>query len=346
MVIYLLEIDGSYGEGGGQILRNAVAFSTFTKIPIKITKIRANRPNPGIKAQHYTAIKCIKELCNAETKGLEIGSSTLEFKPGDFKSGNYKFDIGTAGSITLVFQACILASLKTNSPVTIRLTGGTDTKWSPPWDYFQHVFIPLIKKTSVLVDTKLIKRGYYPKGGGEASIIIHPCNVDLKPLQLDKEQKFFEVNGIVHIAGLPDHISKRIKHTAIETLLKRNLRANIEVEQTSALSPGTGITLWTESENTTIGSTSLGEKGLSSEEIGRTAALNLLNEIDSYATLDIHGFDQLLPYMVKAKGLSSCIVQNVSTHAQTNMWLIKQFFDVKFEIKQDEKNYKIFINNL
>ena len=342
---YLLEIDGSYGEGGGQILRNAVAFSTFTKIPIKITKIRANRPNPGIKAQHYTAIKIIKELCNAETTGLEIGSSTIEFKPGDFRSGDYKFDIGTAGSITLVFQACILASLKTNSPVTIQLTGGTDTKWSPPWDYFQHVFIPLIKKTGVSVDTKLIKRGYYPKGGGEASITIHPCNADLKPLQLNKEQKFLEVIGIIHIAGLPDHISKRIKHTAIETLLKRNLKSNIDIEQTSALSPGTGITLWTESENSILGSTSLGEKGLSSEEIGRTAALNLLNEIESLATLDIHGFDQLLPYMTMAKGLSSCFVQKISNHAQTNIWLIKQFFDVKFEVKQGENNFKILINS-
>ena len=342
----MLEIDGSYGEGGGQILRNAVAFSTLTETPIKITKIRSNRPNPGIKAQHYTAIKIIQELCNADTKGLDIGSSTLEFKPGDFRSGVYKFYIGTAGSITLVFQACILASLKTDSPVTIRITGGTDTKWSPPWDYFQHIFIPLIKKTGVLVDAQLIKRGYYPKGGGEASITINPCNTDLKPLQLDKEQKFFEVNGIINIAGLPDHISKRIKHKAIEILLKKNLKANIDVEQTSAFSPGTGLTLWTESEDTILGSTSLGEKGLPSEEIGRIAALNLLNEIESYATLDINAFDQLLPYMAIAKGFSSCFVQKISGHAQTNMWLIKQFFDVKFEVKQEEKNIKISINHL
>ena len=125
-----MHIDGSYGEGGGQILRSAVALSVLTKEPIEITNIRANRPNPGIKPQHYTAIKIIRQLCNAETDGLNIGSSRLIFSPGEIKSGEYRFDIGTAGSIVLVFQACLLSLVETKDVITIRLTGGTDVKCS------------------------------------------------------------------------------------------------------------------------------------------------------------------------------------------------------------------------
>jgi RNA 3'-phosphate cyclase len=170
----LITIDGSYGEGGGQILRTAVALSALKKEPIKIINIRANRPDPGIKSQHYIAIKSVKELCSAETTGLDVGSYTLTFIPGDVKGGKYKFDIGTAGSMILVFQTCILASLNAKEPVTIKLIGGTDVKWAPTWDYFNNVFIPLLKSLGISINVNLIKRGYYPKGGGEAEITINP----------------------------------------------------------------------------------------------------------------------------------------------------------------------------
>jgi len=339
----VLEIDGSYGEGGGQILRNAVALSTITNKPIKIINIRANRPNPGIKAQHYVAIKSIKELCNAETKGLDIGSSELTFIPGEFKGGDYKFDIGTAGSITLAFQAIILASLKSDTEIKVKITGGTDVKWAPTWDYFQYIFIPLIKKIGVLVDVKLIKRGYYPKGGGEATITIHSSS-QFNPIKLDIEIEFTLVKGIVNIGQLSNDISRRIKHSAIKTLLKSNLQSDIRVEEDPTLSPGCGITLWTESDDVILGSSVLGERGVASEEIGRNVANNLLSEIDSNSTIDIYAFDQLLPYLAISKGNSSCIVKKISNHAQTNMWLIKQFIDTKFEAKQEENNIKININ--
>jgi len=328
----LLYIDGSYGEGGGQILRTAVALSVLTKNSIEIKNIRANRPNPGIKPQHLIAIKSIKELCNAEAGGLEIGSSTLRFLPGTPKGGEYEFDIGTAGSITLAFQACIFSSLKTKEPIIIRLTGGTDVRWSPSWDYFKHVFLPLIQKMGVSVNARLIRRGYYPKGGGEAELTIDPCNV-LYPLRADSNQGFNEVNGVIHFANLPDHISTRMKHATIKMLLKRNLKTSLKMEKATSLSPGTGITLWTQCKESFLGSTFLGEKGVPSEKVGENAAMELINEIDSGATLDVHAFDQILPYMAIAKsvGKSTCIVREVSSHAQTNMWLIKQFFNVQFE---------------
>lgn len=341
----LIEFDGSYGEGGGQIVRTALSLSTLTQEPIKITNIRENRPNPGVKPQHYISIQCVKELCNAEVTGLEVGSPVLTFKPGKFKGGNYKFEIGTAGSITLAFQAIILASLKTTEPVKINLTGGTDVKWSPSWDYFANVYLKHLERMGIKVDAKLIKRGYYPKGCGEAEITIHPTE-KIKPLKLDKTPEYKDVNGIVHIANLPENISTRISHSTVKTLLKSNIKTKIQIEQTESLSPGTGITLWSENKKAIIGSTYLGEPNIRSEEVGKIAAMNLLKEIMSESTLDVHALDQLLPFMALARdsGSSSCFVSKMSSHAQTNMWLIQQFFDVDFKAMQNELNMKISIS--
>jgi len=338
----LLEIDGAYGEGGGQILRNAVALSTLLKKPIKITNIRANRPNPGIKAQHYVAIKSIAELCDAEASGFEIGSSELEFKPGKIKGGRYKFEVGTAGSITLVFQACILALVNAKEPVTISLTGGTDVKWSPSWDYFEHVYVPLLKKMGVSVYPKLILRGYYPKGGGEAVITVKPTE-KLKPLKFKDEQEFKKAAGKINISNLPEHIITRMRHKAIKTLLKNDIMSSIDVEQTTSLSPGVGLTLWTQTKDCLLGNAVLGEKGLGSEEVGMMAANNLLKEIGSEVNLDVYAFDQILPYMVLAKkeGASSCKIRELTSHASTNMWLLQQFFDVDFEAAQNEDSIDI-----
>jgi RNA 3'-phosphate cyclase len=332
----VLQIDGSYGEGGGQILRTAVALSALTKKPVEITNIRARRPNPGIKPQHYIAIKSIKEICHAETHGLKIGSSRLTFLPGDLTGGNYTFDIGTAGSIPLVFQACLLSAIKTPEPVTIRVTGGTDVRWAPSWDYFQHVFLPLLQKMGVSIKAELVRRGYYPKGGGEAVITINPCR-ELTPLQLNQNQEFQEVNGIIHSAHLPDHIGVRMKHAAIQTVLRKNMKTpSVHIEKTTSLSAGVGITLWSQSEDTIIGHTVLGERGVSSEQIGETAAIRLLEEIEAGATLDVFAFDQLLPYMPLGRDneRSSCLVREISGHAATNMWLVQQFFDVAFDVHE------------
>jgi len=330
----LLHIDGSYGEGGGQILRYAVSLSVFTKKPVEITNIRIKRPNPGLRPQHLTAISCMKALCNAETEGVSIGSLKLTFSPGEIQPREYRFDVGTAGSIILVFQACILSALQTKKPITIRLTGGTDVKWSPSWDYFTHVFLPLIQKMGVKIDATLIKRGYYPKGGGEAVITIHPIK-KIYALQLKEKQVFKHVKGIIHIANLPSHISKRMKHSAIKEMVKNNMQSSIQIDETT--------TVWSESASAVLGSTVIGERGISSEQVGKTAVDQLVEEIKSKATIDIYAIDQLLPYMAITNDESLCCIRTLSSHTKTVMWLLKQFFDVKFEMKKQKSSIKLVV---
>jgi RNA 3'-phosphate cyclase len=281
-------------------------------------------------------------MCGATTEGLSVNSSTLTFTPGEIKPGTYTFDVGTAGSITLVFQACLLSALKTSAPLTVQLKGGTDVRWAPSWDYFSHVFLSLIKKMGVKTDVQLIKRGYYPTGGGEAMLTIHPLE-NLHPLQAGELQPFHDINGIIYNANLPDHISTRMKHAATKVAVRHNLRSLIQVDAAPSSSSGTGITLWSASDAAIIGAAVLGEKGVSAEQVGETAANQLFQEIKTGATVDRYALDQILPYLVLASKGSVCRVRELSNHAQTNMWLLKQFFDVDFEVTQQQDVVRIVV---
>jgi RNA 3'-terminal phosphate cyclase (ATP) len=338
----MLEIDGSYGEGGGQIVRTAVALSVLTNQPIHINNIRANRPIPGLRPQHFTALSCIQAICGAEVEGLSINSKTMTFTPHTIKPGTYSFDVGTAGSMTLVFQACLLSGLRTTEPLTIRLRGGTDVRWAPSWDYFAYVFLPLVKKIGINANVNLLKRGYYPTGGGEAVLTIYPPN-QLISFKVGEPQNFDEIQGIIHLANLPEHIGTRMKHAAMKIAVQHNLRSSLRIESASSSSPGTGITLWSTSEATILGSTVLGEKKTSAEAVGEQAAHQLIQEIKSGATLDLYAIDQLLPYLACAPKESTCLVREVSNHTNTNMWLMKKFFTVDFKLAQQQDVIRVTV---
>ena len=331
----MIEIDGSYGEGGGQILRMAVALSALTSKDIRVNNIRAGRPKPGLKRQHVTAIKAVEEICNGRAEGLDEGSTEVEFFPGSMEGGSYRFDVGTAGSVTLVLQACILPSLFSMGNVNISLVGGTDVRWSPPWDYFRNVFLPMLKKTGVSIEGKLLRRGYYPKGGGEVEVAIKPCRA-IRPINFDGVADFnnFDVDGIVNISSLPSHVAERISDAAESEFRSRGMNAKIEVERAEALSPGVGIVLWAKDPHgRLLGAGSLGERGKPAEQVGKEAAVSLLSEIESGADIDIRAVDHLLPYMALANGTSSFRCKSISNHAETEMWLLEKFLDVKFEKK-------------
>ncbi len=340
----MIEIDGSYGEGGGQILRMSVALSAVTGRDVKITNIRAGRKNPGLAAQHLTGIKSVGEMCSAKVDGLEIGSQLVEFHPGALKGGKYRFDIGTAGSITLVFQACFIPALHAPTKSVLTVTGGTDVRWSPPIDYFQNVFLPMVEKMGVFAKVEKVKRGYYPKGGGKVVLHIEPKD-KLVPLNLDKVSEGLRIGGISHVSNLPSHIPERMAGSAKKELVRLG-RPDIELRTyggDDALGQGGAIVIWAGDGNTVLGGDATAERNLRAEKVGEMAAKELSKEIRSGATLDVHLSDQMLPYMAMADGESSFQVREITNHTTTNMWLIEHFFDVEFEKTQVGELHKIVV---
>jgi RNA 3'-terminal phosphate cyclase (ATP) len=335
----MITIDGSHGEGGGQILRLSVALSAVTREPIRVINIRHNRPSPGLKPQHVMAINSVAEICHAQVEGNTVGSSTITFYPDNIKGGSYSFDIGTAGSTTLVLQACILPSLFADKKVDISITGGTDVKWAPPWDYFHHVFLSHLQNMNVNIQGHLIRRGYYPRGGGKVTVAIDPVDT-FSPLT-PRDPQSIKVKGLVNMANLPSHIGDRIKKSAAETLAAQQIPSDIDIILEQSSSVGVGLVLWTY-DGSILGADCLGEKGISSEKVGSLAASLLLSEIQSGATLDVYAVDQMLPYLaLSRKGFFFC--REISRHAYTEMWLLKMFLKKDFLVQQSGVTKKVTV---
>lgn len=322
----MLEIDGSHGAGGGQILRTTVALSAVTGIPVCIKNIRAKRPKPGLSAQHLEGLRCIALLTDADVSGLKLGSTELTFSPKEIKSGEYHINIGTAGSITLLLQCLMPVAMRIKDSISLKIRGGTDVAWSPPIDHLRYVMLPTIAKMGYNAHIDLISRGYYPRGGGLVKAVIHPSV--LSGIMLQKGE--VEIMGISHCSRLPEHVAMRQAMSAKEVLAEGGYDAQISTEYSQYESTGSGITLWCPG----MGGSSLGEKGKPAEEVGREAARALLNELRSGASADVHLADQLIPYMALADGKCSLTTRLLTPHARTNIWAVERFLDVKFKTEK------------
>jgi RNA 3'-phosphate cyclase len=323
----MIEIDGSSGEGGGQVLRTAVAFSALTGKPVRVFNIRGLRNEPGIKAQHLCAVSAVAEISNARVKGSSIGSREMEFYPGNIRSGNISMDVGTAGSVTLVLQALMIPALQAPGDVAISVRGGTDVRWSPPADYLRHVTIPTLALMGFRAEVERLERGYYPAGGGRIDLAVRPAE-EIKPLCIEEAGKIVSVKGISHAhSGLGKaRVAERCAEEARKILMERFGLADVTIasEYSDALSYGSGITLYAEKENSILGADALGEKGKRAEDVGREAALRLAREIDSKTGLDRHMIDQVIPYLAIAGG-SVRTSGGLSMHARTNIDIVNRF---------------------
>jgi RNA 3'-terminal phosphate cyclase (ATP) len=311
----MIEIDGSYGEGGGQILRAAVSLSCLTGKAVRISKIRANRPKPGLAAQHLKGIEAAKKLTDAEVKGLKLGSTEVIFNPGDVRSGKLRIDIGTAGSVTLILQSVLLPSLMKGCEFTI--TGGTDVKWSPTADYFKNVTLPALSRLGVRCEFEILRRGYYPKGGG--MVRVRTSKSSLHGLEFGDVESSV-IRGISNCSNLPNHVARRQAEAAKKLLSEKGFEAEIGTEVSEGFSAGSSITLWKGYK----GGSSLGEKGKPAERVGEEAAIELLSELKD-GSVDRHLADQLMVFAAVASGKTKYTTTEITLHQRSNAYVISKF---------------------
>ncbi len=331
----MIEINGV--EGGGQILRTGLSLSCIISKPVKFIDIRHSRPKPGLQPQHLTCVNALQEICNAQVKGAFIGSQSLEFTPGKAKGGDYVFNIGTAGSITLLAQCVLPVLLFADEKSNVTFTGGTHVSFSPIADYFYKVFLPTIAKMGVDVKFAVEKPGWFPKGGGKATLVINSLK-KLKPLSILERQR----DAIVSISSiyslLPDHVGQR-QANAVAQLLPS---AEKKVEKRNGICPGSCVFLKADYGNCVAGFSSLGAIGKSSETVANEASLAFTGFDKTSACVDEHLADQLLLYAALCKEESAFTINMITQHFETNASVLSKFLGV--EISASKSGNKTLVS--
>ncbi len=328
----MITIDGSYLEGGGQILRTAIALSAITQKPVCVENIRAGRPKPGLKPSHLASISLASEFCDADHKGLGIGSQRVEFYPGKIHEVNVNRTIGTAGSITLVFQAIAPIACFAPKKSVITLHGGTNVAWSPPVEFFTHVFSHTLEKhMSPKIRTKEILHGFYPKGGGAVKIEVSPAKI-INPINLTKQGKLqkIDLHAVASESLCKAKVCERMIAGFKSICPEKNISEHIKYVKTASV--GASLHAHAHYENTKLGAEALGKRGTPAESVGKECARKLGKEMASGAAVDHRLADQLMIFMALANGNSEIKTSRISNHIKTNKYVIEQFLPVKFEI--------------
>ncbi len=365
----MIEIDGNYLEGGGQILRTALAFSALTLKPFSISNIRKGRPRPGLQPQHLACVKSLEEFCGASSEGAEIGSMSLKFFPGKVRSRTLSFDIGTAGSLTLLLQALLLPAIFAPWKVRLKLSGGTDVTNSPPVDYFSSVFLPHISSFAN-INFSLLRRGYFPRGGGNVEVEFRP------KFSLSDFDTFADLGNAVRQAGVSIGISSRgsllkisgvshasldLKHASVAerqasaaksslsnqlAMLGLSCPVSILSEYSDSSSTGSGMLLSahfseqgkdeaSQLNPVILGGDCLGERGKRSEIVGQEAAAALVREISSGGCADKFLADQMVPFLAISRG--NLLASEITNHCRTNIFVVERFIGKRFKIDESLK---------
>lgn len=331
----MIEIDGNYGEGGGQILRTSLSLSCLTGQPFRIVNIRKGRKKPGLMPQHLVSVRAARMVSNASVSGDEKGSTELTFSPDGLRSGDFALDIGTAGSVPLVLQTIIPPLLFAGGKSRVDLQGGTHVPFSPSFHYLAEVFSPMLSRVGAGVHFSIRSYGFYPRGGGNVTAEIKAAG-GIKPLDLEARGGLQRIRGYSAVGNLPLSIAERQRAAALE-LVRDRLRGKvpIEVKLLNVPTPGHGtfIFLLAEYENIRTGFTSLGALGKRAEQVGEEAAREFITYHATGAALDPHLADQIVSYLALADGASTFTTSAITDHLLTNLWAVTQFHPFRYSVE-------------
>ncbi|WP_321477436.1 RNA 3'-terminal phosphate cyclase [uncultured Paludibaculum sp.] len=334
----MTRIDGSMGEGGGQVLRTALSLSLITGRPFQIDNIRAGRQKPGLLRQHLAAVLAATEVGAAQVEGASLGSRCITFAPGRVRAGDYHFAVGSAGSGTLVFQTVLPALMMADGPSTVEIEGGTHNDAAPPFHFLARAFTPLVRRMGSDIQLTLERYGFYPAGGGRFRATIQPVQ-HLAPLHLEHRGETASRRVIAILANLPRRIAEREVATAA-SLLAWGPDAHVIESTSESGGPGNVVLVEIESTQVTGIFTAFGQKGVSAERVAQIAATEAREYLASQAAVCQHLADQLLLPMALA-GAGSFTTVNVNRHAWTNMAVIQQFLPVRFETSEGRGYTKV-----
>ena len=327
----MITIDGSQGEGGGQILRTALTLSAVTGRPFRIQNIRANRPKPGLQPQHVKSVEAAARVCQARTTGNALDSTELTFEPGEITPGEYRFDIGTAGSVALVLQTVFVPLSLAGSSSRVEITGGTHVPWAPAFDYLELVWLPFMQRLGYDAELKLERAGFYPRGGGKVTGHIHPAG-DRTGLTLLQRGSLKQLYGISGYARLSRSVAERQKRRAESILRDRRYEASIRITELAAPSPGTILLLLAVFEFSLCGYFALGARGKPAETVAEEAAQAFLAFTETNGVVDEYLADQLLIPLALVETPSEFRVPKVTRHLLTNRDVISHFLDTPIRI--------------
>ena len=327
----MLHLDGSHGEGGGQILRTALSCSAWLGVPVRLENIRTGRPKPGLRPQHLTAVQALARVSRAEVTGAEMGSQALTFRPRRPQPGHYLFDVaektGSAGSVTLIAQALLPPLLQAPRPSTLILRGGTHVPWSPPAHYLEHVFLPALALMGAGISMTLGRWGWYPRGGGEIRLEIAPAR-SWTPVDWRTPAPPGSFRALSAASRLPKHVRRRQADR-----LRERLGRDFPVETLAAngLDPGSLVLVW----GPRAGFDALGARGKPAERVADEAADAYLTFRQRGGVVDPHLADQLLLYLALARGASTITTPEITSHLLTNLWVLEQFLGPIFQVQGD-----------
>ena len=328
----MITLDGAYGEGGGQILRTALVLSLLTDQPFRIENIRAGRPNPGLKPQHLHILKALQQMGEIKAEGVQAGAREVTFWPGRLQGGDYQFDIGTAGAISLFLQTLLPVAMFVGEPVNFTVTGGTDVRGAMTIDFWREILLPFLRPYAAQLDLTVEQYGYYPVGGGRvhAAIIPHFNQSAWREQRVGWPTLTLTERGALQQVRLLSYASRQLRERRVTTrqaagfttLFSKPLPIT-QLSYVDTRSPGSSVTAIADYEHTRLGADALGDKGKSSEQVGQEAAQRLQAEVQSEATVDIHSADNLLLWVALFGG--SYTFAQLTGHITTNAWVIEQF---------------------